>query len=1038
MLAARLGLVGAWATALLSLAACAAKEPQQTTYFEQTIAPVLTTGCARSSTGSGCHVADAKGNAFGNLDVSGFAGVDRRRDLLHTYGPYLQPAFLLKAAPPTSLQLVSFDGQQVELTTDIKHAGGPIMQPGASAFQTLRGWISHGATENNTGVTTTQTSSLPCVHTVPSAAGFSAASDPSTPDFAQFRDAVSPGLASGCAAGNCHGAASNDMFLTCASTPEEIRWNYFAASEYLTAPIASSDLLRKPIAVTQGGSFHEGGVIYASTSEPSYDALQSWANAHGAPDLAALDDRFLFFAHRIQPLLAKKGCMMLHCHSASSFHDYRLRGGTSGTFSLTATKRNYGLTLDQISLESEDPGASRLVRKNLFRPDVVPGRHGIVHRGGALLEDFAGAVPSAAACDAGAYDYEGGSLDAIPAYCMIREWIARERTAAALAPLSAVVYVRRPPPRENRMQDFDVYSPGAELHVVAATQSGDSITLGVDVAMHAGCGLDAASADIRRPTVSWDGTKIAFAARTGASTPFAIYEMTADGSECAAIAAIAAHPPTDNGLLVHDFDPAYGPPDSTGSAPLVFASTRGNLETGAYDYSGAQRTPADPSKPNANLYSYERAPGGSAGMRIRQLTYLLDMERAPAFMQDGRMIFTTEKREPNFSQLALRRLNFDGGDFHPLYGQRASIGYHELSQVVHLNDKNFAAIFADTGVPHHGGALGIVNRSIGVDYGSTDANDYPVDPTVLDPSSASAVDPGFFLRSLRFPDPSATGRLAGATTGLYASPSPLPGNAVLVSFGAATSSAAFDGDYDLYVFDPDSGQKTKLLGSPGFAETEAVAVYARSVHPLYRSQASEPNAYNIDESVPYADVLLHDARLIASLVFQNTPTGRLVEPLRSFEIWEELPPTPEVTTFQQGGAFVANDAFGSVYVRRRLLGTVPIHDDGSAHYRVPGGLPILLKLPDTPQSVAAKLPRWQREAFMFTPGESVHEDMRTEFFDGFCGQCHGSISGRQVDVAMRPDVLSSASLTSAYGASPANLVLAPAQRGPVSGPPATP
>ncbi len=1019
-------------------AACDVREPEPTTYFDQVISPILTAGCARGAAGGGCHVADAKGNAFGNLDISTFAGVDRRRDLLQTYGPYLQPTLLLKATPPSQLHLVAFDGQKMDVLHDIKHTGGPILDPTSTGYVALRQWINSGATEYNTGLVPTQNSTLPCSNKLPSTSGFDPTTDPTQADFATFRDSAAPVLATSCAAGNCHGAESNDLFLTCGTTPEQIRWNYFSASQYLAAPIGSSELLRRPIGVMQGGSFHEGGVVFDTTNDAGYRALVAWANAHGPPDVGALDDRFMFFAHRIQPVLARKGCMMMQCHSASIFHDYKLRGGTSGAFSLSATTHNYNLTLAQVALETDDPGASRLVRKNLYRPELVSGGHGIVHRGGPLLEDFGAKSPSPALCDAQPYDYDNGSLETIPAYCMIREWLRRERLARSLKPLASIVYVRRPAPSSDRMQDFDVYAPGAELHLVAATMASGTITLGADVAVETGCGLASSTADIRRPAVSWDGSKIAFAARASATTPFAIYEMNADGTGCAPHAAINAHAATDNGLLVHDFDPAYAPFDSGGVSPLVFASTRGNLVNDAYDYSGAQRTPADPTKPNSNLYVYERDPNNTAAMRTRQLTFLLDMERAPAFMQDGRLIFTMEKREPGFYQLALRRLNLDGGDYHPLYGQRGSIGFHEVTQAVHLGDKNFAAIFAEPGVPHHGGALGIFNRSIGIDFGSTNASDYPIDPSVIDPTSPSSPEPEFFLHSLRFPDSSATGRLAGATTGVYASPSPLPSTGILVSFGAATSSSTFDGDYDLYVVDADSGQKTKLLGAPGVAEIEAVAVYGRVVNPLYQSLPSEPNAYGMNESLPYADVILHDARLITSLAFQNTPTGRVVEALPSFELWEELPPTPDVTTFAQGGAFVASDIFGQVYVRRRRIGSVPINQDGSAHYRVPGGLPILLKLPDTPQSLAQNLPRWQHEAFMFTPGESVHEVMRTEFFDGFCGQCHGAISGRPLDVAMRPDLLSGASLTSAYGGSPSDLFLSPSQRGAVVGPPTSP
>src|SRR5580693_7259447 len=72
-------------------ASCTTIQPQPSTFFDRTIAPVLQTSCVRTNTGAGCHVADEKGNAFGNLDLTGYDGVARRRDLLLEYGPYLQP-----------------------------------------------------------------------------------------------------------------------------------------------------------------------------------------------------------------------------------------------------------------------------------------------------------------------------------------------------------------------------------------------------------------------------------------------------------------------------------------------------------------------------------------------------------------------------------------------------------------------------------------------------------------------------------------------------------------------------------------------------------------------------------------------------------------------------------------------------------------------------------------------------------------------------------------------------------------------------------
>ena len=189
--AATLAVVGGAILALLP-SSCTTKEPSPQTYFEQEIAPVLTTSCVRTNTGAGCHVADAKGNAFGNLDLSKYAGVNARRDLLQNYGPYGRQALLLKNIPPVQIALQFYDGTNATITTDIKHTGGPILDPAASGYQVLARWIQNGASENNSGPPPTTQLRLPCNNTVPSAPGFNANVDPTTPDFATFKSKVNP------------------------------------------------------------------------------------------------------------------------------------------------------------------------------------------------------------------------------------------------------------------------------------------------------------------------------------------------------------------------------------------------------------------------------------------------------------------------------------------------------------------------------------------------------------------------------------------------------------------------------------------------------------------------------------------------------------------------------------------------------------------------------------------------------------------------------------------------------------------------------
>jgi hypothetical protein len=50
------------------------------------------------------------------------------------------------------------------------------------------------------------------------------------------------------------------------------------------------------------------------------------------------------------------------------------------------------------------------------------------------------------------------------------------------------------------------------------------------------------------------------------------------------------------------------------------------------------------------------------------------------------------------------------------------------------------------------------------------------------------------------------------------------------------------------------------------------------------------------------------------------------------------------------------------------------------------------------------------------------------FFNGLCGQCHNAISGRAVDVAVQPDMLSQASNVAARTAGAQNLNIAPSSR----------
>lgn len=987
---------------------------EQTTFYERKIEPAIqTASCSPSGAGSGCHIADDRGDAVGNLSFESYATLNRRRDLLTDYGPYGVPGLLLKVVPPYKVNLTSWDDTPAEnITIDIVHGGGRQIDFTSAQFTTLDTWIRNGAAENNAPPREPDRVLTPCSTELGSHPDFDPNAEPPTPDYAQFAATVSPVLGQKCANGNCHGLPSNNLHLTCGDTPEQTRWNYFAAGDYVSANATASEILRRALSVEAGGSFHEGGTVFESRNDAGYVSLENWAVAKGGPAEPPTDPEFLFFAKRVQPMLVKRGCMMLGCHSATMFHDYRLRGGSGGQFSLPATRRNYELTLEQLALESPDPHTSRLIRKNLS-----PAVGGITHRGGNLFGDGDLGIDGAA-CDAAAA--QSGPLDEQRPYCVIVEWWKRERAArlGTSQPLSAVVFVRRAATAgPDTPQDYATYQPGAEVIQTALTRAADgTLTTGAETNLTALCGLDPTVTDARRPAVSWNGLRIAFAARTSESDPYHVYVV--EGAACARDGAIDAEPVDDagnpvpsNGELVHNFDPAFAP-----DGRIVFASTRGNITNlDAIGYSGPQRTPADPSKLNANLYVRE------ADGRIRQLTFLTNQEFLPSFMRDGRAIFITEKRAPDFYQLAGRRINLDGGDFHPLFGQRNTIDFTQVTDLVELADKNFAFILSDKGAQKGAGTLGLLNRSVGVDQLSEKPEDYLVDPSAIEITSKRLLQ-----RSLRIVDPTATGKLSG-TAGAYKHPSPLPDGRVLVSYAPnVVALDAVSGGFRIDVMDPETGEHTPLITDATRDCIWPVAVYAKQNIGVFRSRLDEANgATKVSRGRADAEVTFLDTGVISSLLFQNTRNGRVIpKPGGSLGVWESLPPEPSVTDYASGAPFVSTDRYGQQYVRRQLLGNVPIHQDGSAAMRVPGGVPIVLQASAklSGEAIAAHA---QREEVQFYPGEELRQGFPRRLFNGLCGGCHGSVSGVELDVAAQPDVLTAASQVAAKG-SPTDLTGPPA------------
>ena len=284
----------------------------------------------------------------------------------------------------------------------------------------------------------------------------------------------------------------------------------------------------------------------------------------------------------------------------------------------------------------------------------------------------------------------------------------------------------------RRPQDFDVFAGGASSPHRAASLDGRRATSRSatrhDAVDLSSCGLGRGPRHPTARTSRGTATKIAFAARTTANDPLAIYTMNADGTACAQAARTSTTTrrwPT--ACSMHNFDPAFSPPGPDGVKRIVFASTRGQprLDRHSFDYTGPQRTPADPTKPNANLYVLEPDPttAGKSGPPAHVPAQHGALARASCRTAASSSRRRSARRASTSSRSAGRTSTAATTTRSTPSAARSAIT--QATYVVELADKNFADDLQQPSALHGAGALGVFNRSIGVDFTSTNAERLP-------------------------------------------------------------------------------------------------------------------------------------------------------------------------------------------------------------------------------------------------------------------------------------------------------------------------
>src|SRR5215510_10688075 len=92
-----------WLSAAALVCACGAAHPPEQQFYYEHIQPIFNNFCVGNT--SGCHKNAGDGTALGNLDLTSFDSVQKRRDVLRTYGSYPQPLLLLKALPEDAVAI---------------------------------------------------------------------------------------------------------------------------------------------------------------------------------------------------------------------------------------------------------------------------------------------------------------------------------------------------------------------------------------------------------------------------------------------------------------------------------------------------------------------------------------------------------------------------------------------------------------------------------------------------------------------------------------------------------------------------------------------------------------------------------------------------------------------------------------------------------------------------------------------------------------------------------------------------------------------
>lgn len=517
--------------AFLALGACAPDPPPtpapDETMFDTQVGPLLRETC----TGPACHEGP---RPAGNLALDSLAGLQARVDAVLPYGPYLDGLLLLKT--------LTFSEQGSGLR--IPHAGVLLPSRNDERFLLLQRWIAAGAPPlEPQSIPTPEVRLQP--EEPPTREG-----EPSPDDVSRFEADVEPSLQTGCTGLHCHSGSGGALWIR-KSGDEHASQNLLDVAAFIARgeEPRMSPIVRKLVPAWRGGLTHGGGSIFDSLDEALASPIGQWVTSQVGdplPDTRSAGEQY--FEDEVQPVLVNRGCLFQNCHGVAHFSDLRLDPGVRGSFTRAQTNANYLSAAAQLAL-GRFPDLSRLVRK----PSALDAG-GIDHL----------AFPMFTAAD-------DPDLDVLRAWIGLETEAQEERRglpAGAIGLVTGVVWVDAPP-FAYPVRDPDASTYGSQLMWAPVDVDAEGRVTGLagapeELSSDLRAGRDA---DIRSPTVSYDGARVVFSARFDGEDRL-LYSVDLETQDVVRLTE------PDPGCLTLDSDPTFTP-----DGQVVFVSTRACQQT---------------------------------------------------------------------------------------------------------------------------------------------------------------------------------------------------------------------------------------------------------------------------------------------------------------------------------------------------------------------------------------------------------------------------------------------------------------------------